>query len=350
MSKHYCVLPFYSVETDFVNPTKNIYCCRLAPNTNIAAVQQSMSKGLPAKECKTCWDLESRGLTSERQIHNKTMDYLLDLNIDNIEQLSLSTGFQPKQIKLSTSNLCNGQCVTCNSTWSSAWAQLEGRSTRYRALDIDSVDFGINWAYIVSLSFVGGEPLLEKKNFAILEKLIAAGNTNCFISMVTNGSVELSEYQISVLKHFPKLNICFSIDGTNRVFEYMRFPLQWSVLKKNIALFRTLTGNLSVSCMISNLNIYYYSDLIAFFDQEKLPYVCKQITHPMLFNPSNLPESVKAAVRHNNADHVAQVESFMSVDAFSSQRYEQFKLELSRQDQLKKISIADYLPGIANLL
>jgi sulfatase maturation enzyme AslB (radical SAM superfamily) len=350
MSDHYCVLPFYSVETDFVNPHKNIYCCRLAPNTDIARVQQSIALGQPAKECKTCWDLEARGLTSERQIHNSTMDYLLDLNIDNIKQLSLSTGFVPKQIKLSTSNLCNGQCVTCNSTWSSAWAQLEGRSTQYRGLDIDAVDFGINWADIVSLGFVGGEPLLEKKNFRILEKLVEAGNTNCFVSIVTNGSVELTEYQISVLSNFSKLNICFSIDGTDRVFEYMRFPLKWDRLAKNIALFRTVTNNLSVSCMISNLNIYYYTKLMTFFDQEKLPYACKQITHPLLFGPGNLPDAVKTAVKNNNPNYLSEVEAFMSVGTYSAHRYEKFKLEVARQDQIKKISIVDYMPEISNLL
>jgi len=350
MSDHYCVLPFYSVETDFVNPHKNIYCCRLAPNTDIARVQQSIALGQPAKECKTCWDLEARGLTSERQIHNGTMDYLLDLNIDNIKQLSLSTGFVPKQIKLSTSNLCNGQCVTCNSTWSSAWAQLEGRSTQYRGLDIDAVDFGINWADIVSLGFVGGEPLLEKKNFRILEKLVEAGNTNCFVSIVTNGSVELTEYQISVLSNFSKLNICFSIDGTDRVFEYMRFPLKWDRLAKNIALFRTVTNNLSVSCMISNLNIYYYTKLMTFFDQEKLPYACKQITHPLLFGPGNLPDAVKTAVKNNNPNYLSEVEAFMSVGTYSAHRYEKFKLEVARQDQIKKISIVDYMPEISNLL
>jgi sulfatase maturation enzyme AslB (radical SAM superfamily) len=278
------------------------------------------------------------------------MDYLLDLNIDNIKQLSLLTGFLPRQIKLSTSNLCNGQCVTCNSTWSSAWAQLEGKSTQYRGLDMDAVDFDINWADIVSLSFVGGEPLLEKKNFRVLEKLIALDNTNCFVSLVTNGSVALTKHQIAVLEHFDKLNICLSIDGTKGVFEYMRFPLQWDQLKRNIAMFKTLTKNLSVSCMISNLNIYYYSDLVTFFNQEELPYVCKQITNPMLFSPSNLPESVKSAVKNRNPNHVSEVEAFMSVGTFLEHRYDQFKREVARQDQLKKISLADYLPEVANLL
>jgi len=121
-------------------------------------------------------------------------------------------------------------------------------------------------------------------------------------------------------------------------------------LRKNIALFRTLTDNLSVSCMISNLNIYYYSELMTFFKQEKLSYVCKQITHPLLFGPGNLPDAVKIAVRNNNPNHLPEVEAFMSVGIFSAHRYENFKLEVARQDQLKKISIADYLPDIANVL
>jgi len=167
MNNYYCVLPFYSVESEFDKPNKNIFCCRLSPNTDIKSVRESIKNQQRSPSCSICWNLEDAGQPSERQIHNQTMDFLLDLNLENIEAASIANGFDPVKIKLSTSNLCNGQCVTCNSGSSSSWAQLEGKNTQYNGVEFDKLDTGIDWAKIVSLSFVGGEPLLEKKNFKI---------------------------------------------------------------------------------------------------------------------------------------------------------------------------------------
>jgi hypothetical protein len=68
----------------------------------------------------------------------------------------------------------------------------------------------INWKDIKQLSFVGGEPLLEKLNFEILQRLIESHNTNCFISVVTNGSCELTSTQFQILSKFKNLNICLT--------------------------------------------------------------------------------------------------------------------------------------------
>lgn len=348
MNDYYCVLPYFSVETGFDNPDKNIYCCRLPAQTDIESVRSSIARHEKNPACNACWQLESQGMTSERIIHNRTMDFLLDLNLENIEKRSLSTGFEPLQIKLTTSNLCNSTCVTCDSRLSSAWAQLESIGTGYRGTNFEQLN--INWGRIVSLSFVGGEPLLEKKNFEILQKLVDLGNTNCFISFVTNGSIELNKRQIDVLKQFTKLNICLSIDGTDKSFEYMRFPLKWDRLLHNLSVFKSLNADVSVSCMISNLNIYYYSDMINFFKFNELNYLCKQVERPSIFIPGNLPDSVKSIVLDRNIDYKKEVESFLNIGRYSVELYTQFKNEIKRQDRLKNIQLRDYLPDIVNLL
>jgi sulfatase maturation enzyme AslB (radical SAM superfamily) len=347
MNNYYCVLPFYSVETEFRHPDKNIFCCRLRPGTNINDVRNSIKNKERSPDCSTCWTLEDQGLKSERQIHNETMDYLLDLNLDNIENNSITHGFHPVKIKIATSNLCNGQCVTCSSALSSSWAALEGKSAKYKSFNISKLD--INWQRIVSLSFVGGEPLLEKQNFAVLETLIAEGNTNCFISFVTNGSVELSNYQIEILSQFLNLNICVSIDGVGNSFEYMRFPLEWNRLITNIGLFKNIC-EVSVSCMISNLNIYYYSQFIDFFKENNINYLCKQITYPAIFSPGNLPDYAKELVRNENKKYLSEINTFLSAGTYSIEKYNMLKREVTRQDALKDISIKDYMPAVANFL
>lgn len=346
MNNYYCVLPYYSIETDFNNPSNNIFCCRLEQNTDIENVRSSIKNQEKAKECSTCWNLEKNNLSSERILHNRTLDYLMDIDIKNLESQSITKGFDPKIIKLTTSNLCNGQCITCGPQLSSSWARLNNLTSQYKSLDPFTLD--IDWASIVSLSFVGGEPLLERKNFLLLQKLIELGNTNVFISIVTNGSIELSDSQINILKKFNNLNICLSIDGIEKRFEYMRFPLSWDQLLKNLEIFRPLAKHLSVSSMISNLNIFYYTEMVDFFKEFNLDYICKQVTNPSIFSPGNLSDKAKEYIRMHNKKYIDQVDAFLSMGDYSE--FDNFVKEVARQDALKNISINDYMPQVADLI
>jgi hypothetical protein len=339
MNNYFCVLPFFSYEASLQH-TQNIYCCRLAPGTNIQDVQDSIKNKQRSSACATCWKLEDQGLESERKIHNRTFDYYADRDLELVEQDAIANGFTPKIIKLTTSNLCNATCITCGAHSSTAWAKLENRPIKYAVANTTAIDF----ADIVQLSFVGGEPLLEKKNFDILEELIDLRNTNCFISVVTNGSIELSQRQLTVLSQFKNLNICLSIDGIGDQFNYLRWPLKWNQLQHNLTLFKQLAQHISVSCMISNLNVFYYSDLIDFFDSNQLKYLCKQVVDPAYFAPGNLPDEFKQRVLDNNKKYHNEVSAFLS---YGGGLLENFWQEVDRQDQLKGTNIEDYLPELA---
>jgi len=342
MNNYFCVLPFYSIEIGHNNP-KNIYCCRLPVGTDINAVQQSMIDQQRSPACNTCWKLEDQGLTSERQLHNNTFDFYLDRDLEKIQQDAVAQRNTPQIIKLATSNLCNGTCVTCNSYCSSAWAALENKKINYNKISAAEIE-KIDWADIKQLSFVGGEPLLEKLNFEILDRLVKSNNTSCFISIVTNGSCALTPNQIQLLSKFPNLNICLSIDGVGSRFEYMRYPLDWGVLCKNLQRFKKLTSNISVSAMVSNLNIFYYSEMIDFFVEQDINYLCKQIEHPGYFAPGNLPNKFKQQVLDNNPRYHDQVNSFLNMGSYDHSLFLRCCNEIRRQDELKNICISDYLP------
>ena len=342
MNNYFCVLPFFSYEVDQTS-SKNIYCCRLAPGTDINQVQQSILNQQRAPECSTCWKLEDSGNPSERQIHNNTFDYYADRDLELIEQDARNGQYQTKIVKLSASNLCNGTCVTCNHTASSAWAALENRPIDYKKIPESTLD-NIDWKEITQLSFVGGEPLLEKKNFQILQNLIEQHNTDCFVSIVTNGSVELSATQVDILSKFPKLNICLSIDGVANSFEYMRWPLQWNTLTKNINLFKQQAQHVSVSCMISNLNVMHFDQIIDFFKEQDIDYLCKQIDYPSYFAPGNLPPDYKQLVLKHNSKHQDLIQGFLQCGQYSPELFQRCWTEINRQDSLKKINIENYLP------
>lgn len=338
MNNYFCVLPFFSYEIEN-SSQKNIHCCRLAPGTDIESVRTSILNGERNTACTACWNLEDQGLTSERILHNQAYDYHADHDIELVEQAVHRGEFSHKIIKIATSNLCNGTCVTCGPTHSTAWAQLRGQRIHYQK---QTVPPDIDLSSIAMLSFVGGEPLLESANFDLLEKLLALGNDQCFVSITTNGSVELTEYKKDILSRFKNLNICLSIDGVGPVFEYLRYPLKWSDLEQNLEFFKTHARWVSVSAMISNLNISYYDELVDFFEQHQLKYLCKQITDPDCFSPGNLPKTAKTVIA-SASRRTAEVESFLNMGTYTPTKFEQCWNNIEFQDRLKKISIADFL-------
>lgn len=206
---------------------------------------------------------------------------------------------------------------------------------------IDSIDY----KNIKMLSFVGGEPLYEKINFQILQRLIDNNNQNCFISIVTNGSVDLLDRQWEILKQFKNLNFCLSIDGTEKVFEYMRYPLKWNKLNENIEKFRSLGIQLSVSYTISNLNIFYHTQTLNWFKRNSLNHNYNIVINPKYFSIYSLPHQVKIELQKEypeffNIPHTHEDDKL----------FEQMIKNIRWQDHLKGISIKDYLPEVADII
>lgn len=344
-SKTFCVLPFYGFENRQAGKAdKNIWCCRLTPNTDIEQVRSDALNNRQNAACQTCWDLENQAQVSERQLHNSSLDFYWNRDLSDIEQQAQQGRYSPVVIKLHTSNICNGTCVTCGPALSTAWSQLRGLPVRYQNLNLTQLSH-IDWPNIQSLSFVGGEPLLEKTNFDILAHLLSTGNSDCFISIVTNSSMAISSSQLEILSQFKNLNLCLSIDATGSYFEYLRYPLKWSVLEQNLTNFRNITDNISVSCMISNLSIFCYDQTRDWFKEQNLPYLCKQITTPTYFAPGNLPPDVKDFLLQYTK-YPNEVKSFIEMGAHNPLLWQQFKDEIKSQDTMKNISIQNYFQGL----
>jgi sulfatase maturation enzyme AslB (radical SAM superfamily) len=191
--------------------------------------------------------------------------------------------------------------------------------------------------------------LYEKNNFDLLEHLLDIGNDTIFLSIVTNGSVKLTEKQKSILSSFKNINFCVSIDGIGSVFEYLRYPLKWAALEKNLELFNTITENISVSYTISNTNVWYHRDTVDWFNKNNLKFINNIVYGPEYFRPSalSLPIKQRLADRLEPNDYQSFIGTHCSRDQAN---YVKFKLEIQKQDTLKNISIHTFLPEFADLL
>lgn len=175
------------------------------------------------KFCSECLNREkfSYGV-SDRQ---KVLKFIPeDATITNIYDLFLQID-----------NTCNAACVMCGPHFSSLWEKqvnpaykLKNFSEQYEKLN--NLD---NWKNLTSVTLLGGEPLLSENNFIFLKNIPKPENVS--LSFNTNGSVPIIDYNIkNILVKFKKLSVTFSIDGIDDIFEYIRWPLKWDKVSKNI--------------------------------------------------------------------------------------------------------------------
>jgi organic radical activating enzyme len=308
---------------------------------NINSVREDMLSNKKPECCNTCWKLEKNGIKSDRQSKNESFDFYSDIDIKQVFESCKNGQFSPQIIKLYTSNLCNSACVTCGPHFSTHWQSVKGIPIQLNSITDNTLN-KIDFSKIKMLSILGGEPLYDKNIFNILQRLVDQNNANCFISFVSNGNVKLTDSQISLLSKFKNSDICVSIDGIGPVYEYMRYPMKWEDLKTNIKQFKKIFKYVSVSYTLSNVNVLYYDETVAWFKENDLPFNHNLVTNPSYFNINALPESVKK--EYSSLSHLFRL------------HHEQddilFKLavdELINQDKLKNISAAVSVPKFINL-
>jgi len=337
----FCVLPWYSVELPSNSP-----CCLLSTNVNIDQLKNELLAGIKSEACAKCWNIESAGRMSRRQLENQFLDHKLNRDLDKIRDDCLNNKNTVLLHQITTSNLCNQACVSCNSSLSTKWAELDRKNNlpvvKHNSVNVNELD--IDYAYARRLSLLGGEPLFDPKTFEILQNLIDNNNSDCFITLVTNGSIELGPDQLELLKKFTDLNICISIDGIDSAFEYMRWPGNWKNLVKNLNHYLDITPNISVSYTISALNALYYDQTIAWFQQHNLRYNHNIVEYPQWLSVQHMPVEFKELLKDHDFFQqwcsVTGNENSLSLLADNIQQ----------QDLVKKISIQDYMPEVAELI
>ena len=311
--------------------------------------------GIKTPACQKCWNLESQGLQSDRQLKNSALDWYWDRDLQFIKKDAENGKNSILMLKLLTSYTCNATCVSCNASASSSWSQLNHRINpsipiqKTKFIDIDLLKQKVNFKELKMLSVIGGEPLYEKKNFELLEHLLDLGNDTVFLSMVTNGSVELDDHQKKILNKFKNINFCISIDGIGPVFEYLRFPLKWQDLLDNLKFFRQVTDNISSNYTLSNLNVLYHNQTVGWFDQNKIPYSNNPIYHPTWMQPRALPEPVKKYLKETLSDSDFKTYIGTEHTDVDQQNWEECLLQINKQDTAKRIKWHEYLPELAVL-
>lgn len=243
----FCILPFLHMEiqiqggvyscchTNSPQPLGNLYQEDLKSiweGQQTIDFQQAFLKGeaRSLSHCQDCFYYEDLQAKSWRQIENENWNLLInDALTGKIKS--------PKSISIRFSNLCNFSCRTCRPSTSTGWfadaAFLNPRgeykkvqSTPSSTTMLEQIDPFLD--ELIQVHFVGGEPLMEKEHYLILEALLDR-NPDIEITYDTNLSLlKLGQWDVLELwKKFKKVNLSASIDGFGPQGEFIRKGLVW---------------------------------------------------------------------------------------------------------------------------
>jgi molybdenum cofactor biosynthesis enzyme MoaA len=262
--KNLCILPFMHT---LILPDGDInLCCNgkidenmpsvsdnlnnILNNPRHMAVRKEMLEGGKPKACSQCWDNESLGMQSYRQMQNMTyVKYFPRVLLTNKTTGNINLGVKYFDVRFN--NTCNYKCVMCTSSFSSLWIddekklipivsnnnlknELTDRQNNYDresfkwSQDGEIVKSIINTAHTLErIHFAGGEPLLSKHHTFLIKELIRLKLAHkLFLSYNTNGEL-INDELLSLWSHFKRVKIFYSLDSIREKNDYIRFPSVW---------------------------------------------------------------------------------------------------------------------------
>jgi radical SAM protein with 4Fe4S-binding SPASM domain len=293
-SKTFCMLPWMHMHAF---PDGRVYPCCLAdywhtlgdlrkntmeevwnqlPYRNL---RQNMMLEKPSNECKKCYEQEANGAFSMRNDSNRNYGHLIK-EVENTKLDGTHPEFKIRYWDVRFSNLCNFSCRSCGPIFSSNWyndhvkmynrkPDVLGREmarVEYTAGDEDSMIEQMlpHIPYLEQVYFAGGEPLIMKEHYFMLEKLIEHGKTDVRIQYNTNFS-ELAfkdKHVFEYWKHFKNVSVGASLDGMGAQAELIRKGANWkqTVNNRERMMVEVPHVDFYVSSTVSAMNVLHVLD------------------------------------------------------------------------------------------
>lgn len=197
-------------------------------------------------ECEQCYKQEDSIGVSKRIRDNRIFQQNITELIDATNKDGSLQKFAPVYVDIRLGNLCNLKCRTCSGVFSSQIAaeekQLFGNTENFDKMvpiKIREQAFTSVIKYLDSVEviyFSGGEPLINKEHYNMLDYLIEKKKTNIFMQYNTNfTNLNFKDQNIlDYWKKFSKVTVGASLDGHGKRFEYIRHGAKWSDIEQNL--------------------------------------------------------------------------------------------------------------------
>ncbi|SMD31726.1 4Fe-4S single cluster domain-containing protein [Reichenbachiella faecimaris] len=334
------------------------------------------------KRCASCFDREKAGKHSMRKEtlakFSHKMSWVKNTHIDGI-----SPDSKPIYFDIRFNNLCNLRCRTCWHGASSSWfeeANVLKQNFGEKAIieaSKDSQSFidqvlGLQ-VDIEEIYFAGGEPLMMKEHYDLLEGLIKNAQTKVHLRYNTNLSI-LSLKGRNVLdlwEKFDRVTVSASIDGLGKQGEYIRKGLVWEKFESNMHSIKSNLPHikLEIAPTISIFNVLKLGELHHYFVDAGLIDInsiyINVLSRPDHFNVKILPSEVKKKASKAISQHIdwlstqgatttvisefRSVIDFMNQDSWTHQ-LPKLKKQLKVMDEMRSENYEKIFPEFKQML
>jgi len=266
-----------------------------------------MLEGGRPPECSFCWNIEdsSDKCYSDRLYKSAT---IAPENFEKIKNINWKEDYNPAYVEVSFSNLCNMACCYCSPIVSSRYMEeikkygpydifidgypnvlhkIKGYGDK-TPIDKDQHNPYVEafWKWFPQLyktlknfRITGGEPLINKNTYLVLDKILENPKEGLELSINSNLSIPDSYFTI-FLKYLDKIqNSVFkdnfilytSLESTGKQAEYVRYGLNFEKWVNNINnLLDNFDIKISIMCTYNALSVSSFLEFLKLVKQFKL--------------------------------------------------------------------------------
>ena len=246
--------------------------------------RKEMQEGKRPEECDYCWRIEDNTNEYSDRVWKSAADWSqvdkeLIFNSDPMDDI------YPRYVEVSFSNVCNFKCSYCGPAFSSKWTEeIKSKGpyklyqTHYNGIKESEVSYPNRednpyieafWKWfpeavkhMYTFRITGGEPLLSKHTFKVIDYLLENPQPNLHFAINTNACPPGDLWktfvkkikQLEDTKSIKYFSLYSSAESFGKHAEYSRDGMDWELFSKNLRYFLDNT-NTSELMLMSAVNI-----------------------------------------------------------------------------------------------
>ena len=261
--------------------------------------RKEMLEGKRPSECNYCWNVEDSSNSFSDRVFKSTEPWSIG-DFDKIKNSFWRDDFNPRYVEVSFSNTCNFKCAYCGPQYSSKWVEEIEKYGPYTEAnnfnDIQQLKDSNEMPYkhseenpyieafwewwpdlfkdLHTFRITGGEPLLSKDTFKVLEYIQEHWEENPNLSLAINTNLGIPDellnkfldiaLDLSENNKVKELIIFTSIEATSKQAEYTRYGLDSTKFWTNVDNILTKLPKVTVNVMatFNALSVFSYDKLL----------------------------------------------------------------------------------------
>ena len=340
-------------------------------------IRMNMLQDKPSKECRRCYELEENGMSTLRTGSIGNYAHHWD-KVETTGDDGSAGDVNMAYMDIRFSNLCNLKCRSCGPQFSSSWFEdhkaIYGKLNHPKILQVrdemksfmDELDPLLE--SVERVYWAGGEPLITKEHYNILDKWIAMDKRDVSMDYTTNFTQMYYKKKTAFdyWNKFENVRVAASLDANHARGEYLRKNMVWSEVVQNR---RT---------MIEQCPHVYFglTPTVSVYNVLNLPDFHKEWIEEGLLEPSNirinilldptymrlsiLPPWIKSKVAERYHEHIAYLKQFEDIagvindyesilnfmEKERTDEIKMFKFKTQRIDTLRHENLLDVFPEL----